>query len=368
MLGILVEIQCFCIFVLIIESIFLIRRRLSYARILCLLTMLATIIDFTGYLFELIAHDKDMAIQAAKFSYLGKPFIVLCLFYFVAQICDYEIPKRIKSILTVIPVIVMITVFTCEYHNLFYSNIEFTKEGFFPHLVLKFGLLYKVNNCINVLLVVAALAIAVSNFEKNKYENSKVISIHILSLILICFAAFSFYVSGKTYGYDSTIVAFFVTTQEMLYLVLKHGRDNLDLRKTTNEVISNYERSNNTNHDTYSRIEESTMSGFPGMYTVFEYRGELDRSLYSLLRSIKRSDDILVEVEKNIQVIYAFDIGNDIDGKIFVNRIIGDLSTLGIDTENIMVGSVLCDGYSRESNESLYKNAYMKRCKVVMNI
>ena len=50
-------------------------------------------VNFVGYLFEMQADTPQEAMMAVKFSYLGKPFIVLTMFLFAMECCKVRLPK-----------------------------------------------------------------------------------------------------------------------------------------------------------------------------------------------------------------------------------------------------------------------------------
>ncbi len=63
------------------EAYYVIGRKPSRQQQYLLFVIIALCTNFVGYLLVLEATTLTEALQAVKFSYLGKPFIVLCLFF-----------------------------------------------------------------------------------------------------------------------------------------------------------------------------------------------------------------------------------------------------------------------------------------------
>ncbi len=139
MLTFLIIIQFAGLIVLFSEALYLANQRPSRQQIRLLLLMIALIIDFTGQLFIMQAVTEEQSLQALKFSYLGRPIGVLCMFLFVMEYCKVKLPKRLPLVLGALHLATIMLILTCDRHSLYYSNITYTTKGLFPHLVLKAG-------------------------------------------------------------------------------------------------------------------------------------------------------------------------------------------------------------------------------------
>lgn len=95
MLTVFVGIQCIGIAILSIEILYILEQKPSWLQTNLLVVVFATLINFVGYLFELLAPTKEMALQAFKFLYLGKPYIILATFLFIMRFYNIRIPKWI---------------------------------------------------------------------------------------------------------------------------------------------------------------------------------------------------------------------------------------------------------------------------------
>lgn len=68
------------IFALIVEILYVSRQQSSKLQMALVLLLYSSLINIVGYTMEIQAGKQQIAIQATKFSYFGKPFVVfLCI-------------------------------------------------------------------------------------------------------------------------------------------------------------------------------------------------------------------------------------------------------------------------------------------------
>ncbi len=203
--------QVLGIVVLFAEALYLVNQRTSRQQIRMLLLMIALLINFVGYLFELQAGTKEQALQALKFSYLGKPIIVLTMFLFIMDYCKVRMPGWLPSVLSCFHIGIIGLVMTCEKHSLFYSSIEYTKAGVFPHLVLKYGpvsVIYHIGLICYVTAMVVACARKYIHVISEGERKRMLAFFSILAIMSVGWAGYMFNWFG---GYDSTLVAYLIS-------------------------------------------------------------------------------------------------------------------------------------------------------------
>ena len=88
------------IIILFCEGCYVFCQKPSRQQNLMLLIIISLLINFFGYLFGLQSQMKTQALQAVKFIYLGKPFIILAIFLFVLDYCKVRIPMWLRKGLT----------------------------------------------------------------------------------------------------------------------------------------------------------------------------------------------------------------------------------------------------------------------------
>lgn len=197
-----------------------------------LFLILAMCITFAGYLLELEAETQKEAMMAVRFSYFGKPFLVLCQFLFVMQTCKVKISERMESIFVGIHAIVVMVVLTCEKHHLFYRSIRFVDDGLFPHLELEYGIVYILHSILVVGYVAVMIVVCLRCYRKTNKEAEKRRFACLILVNLIALSGFLIYLSGVAQGYDVTIPACLAASLLLSVMIFRGGIcDTLTLAK-----------------------------------------------------------------------------------------------------------------------------------------
>ncbi|MGN0316376.1 MAG: histidine kinase N-terminal 7TM domain-containing protein [Lachnospira sp.] len=217
-------IQIIGIIVLAIGIVFILQQKPSKQQQMFLIMYAALMINFIGYYMEMTAGNQELAMQAIKFIYVGKPIITFAMFVFVMEYCEIKLPKFVYVLLEVIAVFVTISVFTYKTNPLFYSSVDFVYDGLFPHVVLGHGILYKLYTILIYLYLAAMLFVCIYRYFKVKSAVVKKQVLHLLSIIIIMVAGFIVYLTGITRGYDCTLLGYFFA---IIILSISMFRDKL---------------------------------------------------------------------------------------------------------------------------------------------
>ena len=222
MYTLILWIQYIGILVLVVEAMYIIRQKPSKQQLTLLVVILSTLVNFVGYLFEIQADNKEMALQAVKILYLGKPYIILATFLFAMEFYRIQVPAAVRVMLCAIHACISFLVFTCDYHNLFYSSKDYTQEGFFPHLVLGHSPIYM---AYSGLVLVYLLVLMGSGIYRYSHMNSQKERKQILYMVAVtCVAGVGFvvYFSGLMKGYDSTLPAYLICAVLLLIAMVRY--------------------------------------------------------------------------------------------------------------------------------------------------
>lgn len=217
-----IAIQYIGIIILMVEALYVIGQKPSKQQQYLLFLIFALCINFVGYLLELQATSLREALIAVKFLYLGKPFIGLCLFLFVMQICKVHIPLKVERALACMHIAIIFLVLNCDRHTWFYSSIEFTEEGFFPHLVLGHSTIYNLNCLVLVSYAAIMVVVCLSHYQKAHYPFEKSQFGNLLIINIVALLGFVVYISGVTKGYDITLLAYLIDTILLSVLIFRH--------------------------------------------------------------------------------------------------------------------------------------------------
>ena len=211
MYTLFVILQVLGIIVLFAEAVYLMNQRPSRQQTRLLLLMIALLVNFVGYLYEMYAGTQEQALQAVKFSYLGKPIIVLVMLLFILDYCKVRMPKWLPPVLTCCHIMITFLVMTCEKHQLYYSSIRYTTEGAFPHLVFTFGPVYIIYHLIligYVITMIIACAHKYVHVTSEAERNRLRAFFAIFGVMGVGWAGYMLHWFG---GYDSTLMAYLVS-------------------------------------------------------------------------------------------------------------------------------------------------------------
>lgn len=198
--------------VLIVEICYTFFRKQSKLQSYLLLLLIALLLNYVGYSMELQACNVYEALSAVKISYMGKPFILLFMFFLVAEYCRIKLPKWLAGGMLLMQFFITALVHTCEHQTLFYTSIEFTEEGVFPHIVFGHGIFYNIYILIILAYVAAMAVMCISSLKKNVSGRRRLQISLFLVIVIVNIAMLGVYLSGITQGYDCTLVGYLIAT------------------------------------------------------------------------------------------------------------------------------------------------------------
>lgn len=102
--------------------------------------LVGALIQNIGYLLEVTAPTMEAALVAVKMQYMGSLVMPVCYCYFIFMYCFADAPLKLLRFLAVIDAALFVMVLTCDYHNIFYRQVEWqtTPEGH-SYLYLVYG-------------------------------------------------------------------------------------------------------------------------------------------------------------------------------------------------------------------------------------
>lgn len=223
MYNFLIVMQCLGIVIFVIEIFFILRQRNSKLQMLVLLLCISALINMVGYLLEMQAVTKDTAIIALKVVYLGKPFIMLCMFLLVLEYFKIKLNGFVKYLIVFGHTMVTLLVLTCEHHRLFYTSIGYTELGLFPHLLLGHGIAYMI--FIGSVLCYAVIIFFVlrkyGRRVKSRKQKAQVICMYLMLFVSIL--GLALYMLRLTGGYDTTAIAYLIGTLILSFSLFKYN-------------------------------------------------------------------------------------------------------------------------------------------------
>lgn len=203
-----VLLQYIGIFALIVEIFYVSRQQSSKLQMALVLLLYSSLINIVGYTMEILAGKQQVAIQATKFSYFGKPFVVFFMYLFIMEYCNIVVPKLRRNILFGICILICGLVSTNEYHHLYYSSVSYTQEGMFPHLILNHGVLYNLYNVFIAYYFIVILWAAIRKLHQTKSPIIRKQLLMILGMVLLSMLSLVLFLLHLTNGYDTTAPAY----------------------------------------------------------------------------------------------------------------------------------------------------------------
>lgn len=209
--------------ILIVVSIFYImRQKPSPIQRDMLLLQIANLVTIMSYTLEMQATDLSGALVATKFSYLGTPITSFAMFFLILDFARIPINYRFRVACGAVQCMFIFTVFSNDWHNLFYKSVEFVNEGMFPHLVKDRGPLYALFNGVNILFCVGMIVICFIYMTKVKSRDDKIMLCMFGLIIFLPSIGYILYITNLTDGYNLSILGYAVGSSLFLILFKKY--------------------------------------------------------------------------------------------------------------------------------------------------
>lgn len=181
MYHILLAYQILMVLVCTFFIILMIRQREGELTKLMLCIGLLSGVQNAGYLEEMLSERLDEAMMAIRTQYLGGAFMGTFLLLFTMRYCGYYMKGVIKLGLFSFDGLVFLCAWTYQFNPLYYSSVEFSYDGLFPHAVLNRGILYYVNMVVLLAEIIASLFYIVISM-KNTNDKTKRINLILLGM------------------------------------------------------------------------------------------------------------------------------------------------------------------------------------------
>lgn len=208
----LIVIQYISIIILMLNIVYILDMKQGHIQRDLLFLHIGMLITIMAYTAEMQAATEDIMRLCVKFSYVGKPIIILSVFLMAVDYCKVEISSFIRKLLASVQMIVILIVYTFDKHHLFYTYTKYTSEGMFPHLSKGHGIIYNIYTALIIVYAVASIAIYIVYALRTQNVHEKRICILLSCITTVPFIGFAFYLSGMSGGYDCTITGYAFAT------------------------------------------------------------------------------------------------------------------------------------------------------------
>lgn len=209
---ILLGVQYLGIIVILVTLWRVLKQRPSSQQMIMVFLLLSLLLNFVGYLFEMTATTKQEALRAVQVSYLGKPFILLMKFLFIADYCRVRLSEKLVGVLACFHFSITLLVLTCEYQNLYYDGIWFLNDGIFAHLEHGNGPIYNLYMVAVVVYLVLMLAMCIKRYIHLHSQQQRMQITKLSMIMVVMLTGLILFMSGRTGGYDTTLPAYLIST------------------------------------------------------------------------------------------------------------------------------------------------------------
>ena len=195
------------------------------------------LVNAVGYTGIMIVDTESGALFGQKFSYLGRAFIPLTLLLFILYFCG-KMTKKVKIVmhlLLILHIFIYIAVLTSGTNNLYYYDIGYTRSGFFPHLVYKYGPVHIIYNVVIIIYVIVGLTLLLMKFRKEKGIRKRWGTFFVMISIVALVIFFILEIAGVGEAYDMTIPGYAISVLLLLIALLRY--DLLDTRRLAEDFV-----------------------------------------------------------------------------------------------------------------------------------
>ena len=235
MYNFLLGIQYISILFLLIEATYIFKKMRTPLHNYLFFNCVATLINNTGYLMEMLSKTESEYFMGVKMSYLGRVWISYSLFIFMLALCKYKFNKTALHVLAVFHAMTFLLVLTSEWHPLYYKSMKYVEEGVFPIIQFQSGIWHRIYDLVTLFYIVYGIYkmfMAVKR-EQNAYAKRQLLYVFIG--ILFESACFIINLLDLTGNYDTTVMGYAIGTIFMYIAIFKYGL--LDTSQLAKEYV-----------------------------------------------------------------------------------------------------------------------------------
>ena len=234
MYHVLLAVQYLSIIFLMFEAGYIFMHWKSQLHGWLFLNCVSTLVNNVGYLIVMGAHSADEALLGQKMAYLGKVWVPFTLLVFVLKLCEMPLSNKLISFLGLIHAGTFFIVLTAGKQQLYYTDINFTQEGVFPHLVYGHGVWHVAYTGLLIFYIALGLMCLIVRTCREKSRDARRRLLCIVAVLVSESVLYIIDISGVTRGYDTTVLGFVVGTIFMYVAIFRY--DLLDMT----ELIRSY--------------------------------------------------------------------------------------------------------------------------------
>ncbi len=223
-MSIMIGIHAFCIFLCFILMVLVLGAKPSIAQKWLLAGTIFVLIDVLGYFFELCSTNVESMRMAVKLQYVGTCFCLLCFLQFVCQYNNHlkaGLIHMIQRFYAVNNSVILLLVFTFEYHTLYYTEVDYIVENGHYLWIYTPGFFHYwwtvTTNLMGVLIALIAVSSAMEHRGEKRHEYTLILC---AALLPICFLILK--ATGIMGYYDGFPLSMTITETFLIIIIFRY--------------------------------------------------------------------------------------------------------------------------------------------------
>lgn len=250
----LVSVNIIALILMLFMLAICLRKKLSKAQLAFIIYDIFTMLFVVGVHLELVHSDTvGEALAGLCIQYVGQAGFLMAFLWFASEFGRLKIPKFIYFIQAVVNAIVLVGVFTAEYHPYFYKTMRILKDGMYNRMEVTDGIIWVIHYIHLAVVILAVFILCIMRYRESSPIHKKRILYMIagvgtfaLELILKGLGVFGSYnpvVIAMTIMMFCMMMAmihygYFGSQQAAVDNAFHHGKEGLIILDAENKIIS----------------------------------------------------------------------------------------------------------------------------------
>lgn len=196
-----------------------------------------SLIQNVGYLLELTAPTKEVAVMALRVENLGSVFVPLCYCIFIFGYCFEKVPRLPLKLLAMLDFLILPLMFWSDRHTLVYRRMDWLETSYGQHyLSLEYGPFYLPVMAVRVFIPYALTIYALTHtafVRTSRRERRQCLSFLLISVLPL--VALVVYMAKLTNVYDLTPMVLGLALS--LVVILVWSRRNYDFHRLAADAV-----------------------------------------------------------------------------------------------------------------------------------
>jgi len=178
------------------------------------------------YAIQLGIEDIALQFTFSQLMYIGVQLVILSAFFFAVKYTGNEagLSWRAIALVSAIPAVILLAIFTNDYHHLYYTGMSMVETGPFPTLSFTHGPLFTVQIAYAYVLTIAAILMMVRHYRRSNPEYRRP-TILLLIAYIIPLAGNMIGIAGIGsfhLFFDPTAFCFLISGIILFYIIVMH--------------------------------------------------------------------------------------------------------------------------------------------------